>query len=162
MSDRRYPDLPTTGRYRGNGAQPSSGMTVRAPEAPSPADHSGATGPRTYRLLYNQSKGLYRLYASGDAAAPGFTELEQYPNATALKTTLRHWPNLLRFVVYEDRDTGAVLMDRLANLSANWIDEGHFDRFILFNDANDAERYASERREALSEATASRSQKSAA
>lgn len=122
------------------------------PQAPHPAT-GGATHPHDrkpgrFQLLYNQAKGLYRLHAVSedqDARAPGFTVLEEYGSRAELKQTLRHWPHLFCFVVYEEGPR-EVAVTALKELPATWLDDDRLGAFTLFNDEAEARRYAEERR----------------
>ena len=139
MSDQRI-HTATSSEHPARGVHASSNGAI----------HPQGRGPRRFRLLYNQAKGFYRLQCAWEdetaATVPGYTTLEEYGSCAELKQTLRHWPRLLSFIVYEARPRDVVVAP-LKDLPDDWLNAARYEPFVLFNDEAEARRYAEQRRD---------------
>ena len=147
-----YEDIPTQGKHRGDASKLESGMNVRAPKPPDPAQTSNKPVHRTHQFMHDEKKGLYRfrLWTTEaiDEPPEGYRELGRY-RADDLDEAFKKLPDEPRYVVFENTETGEVFYDSERNLSGSWTEEGRFDQVTVFEEEPDAAAYAAARHDAL-------------
>lgn len=149
MPNDAYDDIPTQGTHQGDESNAEENeTTVRGQDPPDPVAASGEKTERSFHLARHEESGRYRVRTSSDEPGEGYEAIGRHDTEGDLTEALGDLDDRTerrRFVVFENTDTGAVRFDREAALSDNWMADGRFDQFTLFESEDEAARYAEQR-----------------